>query len=642
MPDKKNTTAEDKLTQLVQWFEEAEEANQDARKLAFRDMDYYDGKQLTPEEASALRKRGQPDTTFNFIGGKIDTMLGLEIQQRSDPKAWPRTPNDEKAAEAATDALRYVEDKEGLDTLFSESYEDLSKGGFEVVEVLVKNTKSGRAEIDLKQPAFDRVFYDPHSTKREFSDGRYMGYVLWWDRDQAEKKWPDKKDAIAGTIAEVVGNTTDYDDKPTFKVWARPGDRPRLRIVTIYWKDGEQWHMTKYTKQGVLETDEVPFVDEEGMSVNPMIMQSAYVDRENARYGAVRRLIGPQDEENKRRSKLLHMLTVRQTIAEKGAVDDVAEMKTQLARPDGHIETNPGFDFEIIDQSVQAAGQANLMQYSSAQMEKMGANSSLQGTPEGAPSGRAIALTQQGGLVELTPLSERHRNFKKRVYEAIWQRIRQFWTEERWIRVTDNEDNIRFVGFNRKTTVGEEFARELKEEEGLGDEEIQQALQQAQANGEDLEAEITVNVPAQMDMDILIETAPDTVTIEQEQFAELSKVIGTGLELNDPRMKLLIRASQLRDKNEILEMIDGREQPTDEQKFAQQLQLQDAVTELQKKQAELEKTIAEVEKIRADGVKTITETDAMDGVIDGQLGPPGQLETSDPPPPQNTVFPPTT
>lgn len=613
MPKKPNV-ADENLSQLVNWFEEAEEANEDPRKLSFRDMDYYDGKQLTPEEANALRKRGQPDTTFNFIGGKVDTMVGLEIQQRSDPKAWPRTPNDEKAAEAATDALRYVEDKEGLDTLFTESYEDLVKGGFEVVEVLVKNTKSGRAEIDLKQPKFDRVFHDPHSCRRDFSDGRYMGYVLWWDRDQALKKWPNKAEAIKGTIAETVGTSTDYDDKPSYRVWARPGDRPRLRIVTIYWLDGEQWHMTKYTKQGVLETQEVPFIDEEGMSVNPMIMQSAYVDRENARYGAVRRLIGPQDEENKRRSKLLHMLTVRQTIGEKGAVDDVAEMKTQLARPDGHVETNPGFNFEIVDQSVQAAGQANLMQYSSAQMEKMGANASLQGTPEGAPSGRAIALTQQGGLVELTPLSERHRNFKKRVYEAIWQRIRQYWTEERWIRVTDNEENIRFVGFNRQTTVGEEFVRELKEEEGLSDEQIQQELLTAQQNGENLNAPITVNVPADMDMDILIETAPDTVTIEQEQFAELVKVIGTGLELSDPRMKLLIRASQLRDKNEILEMIDGREQPTEAQQRAQQLAEAQAI-------ADLEKTQSEAEKNRAEGIKKITEVDAMDGLVDGQIGP---------------------
>ena len=598
------------LNRLVDWFEEAEEANEEARQLAFRDIDYYDGKQLTAEECAALRKRGQPDTTFNFIGGKIDVMLGLEIQQRADPRAWPRTPSDAKAAEAATDALRYVERKEDLDTLFSESYEDLAKGGFEVIEVLVRHATNGRAEVDLKQPKFDRVFFDPHSARRDFTDARYMGYVLWWDRDQAEKKWPDKAESIAGTISEV--ETGDFDDRPSHKVWARPGDRPRLRIVTMYWLDGERWHMTKFTRQGVLETDPVPFIDDDGNSVNPMIMQSAYIDRENARYGAVRRLVGPQDEENKRRSKLLHMITVRQTRAEKGAVDDVAEMKAQLARPDGHIETNPGFQFEIIDQSAQAAGQASLMEYSAARMEKIGANAALQGKPDGTPSGRAIILTQQGGIAELTPLSERHRNFKVRVYRAIWQRIRQFWTEERWIRVTDDEDTVRFTGFNRKTTVGAEFARELTEEEGLPPERVEQELQVAREKGENLDAPITVNVPAAMDMDVMIETAPETVTIEQEQFAELANVISSGLELTDPRMKLLIRASQFRNKRELLDLIDGANEPSDAQRAVGEI-------ELATLKAQLDRLIAGTEKTRAEGLKRLTEVDAMDGVIDGQV-----------------------
>ncbi len=65
---------------------------------------------------------------------------------------------------------------------------------------------------------------------------------------------------------------------------------------------------------------------------------SAYVDSENGRYGIVRDMISAQDAVNKRESKLLHQLTSRQTIGIKGAVVSVAEMKRQLALPDGHVE----------------------------------------------------------------------------------------------------------------------------------------------------------------------------------------------------------------------------------------------------------------------------------------------------------------
>jgi len=123
-------------------------------------------------------------------------------------------------------------------------------------------------------------------------------------------------------------------------------------------------------------------------------------------------------------------------------------------------------------------------------------------------------------------------------------------------------------------------------------------------------------------MDIIIEDAPDTVTLQQEQYDELVKIIGSGLEMNDPRMKLLIRGSQLRNKAELLEMIDGGDEPTDEQKFAQQIELETLQKNLEKLTAEVEKINSETEKNRADGVKTITEVDAMDGVIDGSIGPP--------------------
>ena len=35
---------------------------------------------------------------------------------------------------------------------------------------------------------------------------------------------------------------------------------------------------------------------------------------------------------------------------------------------------------------------------------------------------------------------------RSRLHEATWLRIRQFWTSEKWIRVTDDEKNTRWVG----------------------------------------------------------------------------------------------------------------------------------------------------------------------------------------------------
>ena len=72
-------------------------------------------------------------------------------------------------------------------------------------------------------------------------------------------------------------------------------------------------------------------------------------DVDNQRYGMVRGLISLQDEINKRRSKALHLLSVHQVIAEKGAVQDVDKARRELARPDGFIEVaSQGMRFEVL------------------------------------------------------------------------------------------------------------------------------------------------------------------------------------------------------------------------------------------------------------------------------------------------------
>ena len=117
-----NIDDDEGLTQLRTWFEDAEEATQQARKNSERDRDYYDGRQFTAEELKILRDRGQPDIVINRIQPKVNFLLGWEATNRTDPRAFPRTPADEDASEAATDALRYVHDQGDLQTMFSDAW----------------------------------------------------------------------------------------------------------------------------------------------------------------------------------------------------------------------------------------------------------------------------------------------------------------------------------------------------------------------------------------------------------------------------------------------------------------------------------------------------------------------------------------
>ncbi len=113
------------LSQYVQEFESAEQETQSAREKAERDRDYYDEKQLTADEIAELKRRGQPVVISNRIKRKVNSLMGLEKQTRKDPKAFPRNPDDEQSAAAATDAIRYVCEDSRWDDKRSECAKEL-------------------------------------------------------------------------------------------------------------------------------------------------------------------------------------------------------------------------------------------------------------------------------------------------------------------------------------------------------------------------------------------------------------------------------------------------------------------------------------------------------------------------------------
>jgi hypothetical protein len=76
-------------------------------------------------------------------------------------------------------------------------------------------------------------------------------------------------------------------------------------------------------------------------------------------------------------------------------------------------------------------------------MEADGVNPELAGRTDQAISGRAFMARQQGGLTQLAHIYSRLLTGKKRVYRQMWARIRQLWTEQKWVRVTDNDDAVR-------------------------------------------------------------------------------------------------------------------------------------------------------------------------------------------------------
>lgn len=602
-PERKESTA-DELFERVREFENSEQVTRPAREKSELCRDYFDDKQLTEEQEKALKARGQPVVVFNEIKPKVRTMLGLEKQTRKDPRAFPRNPDDEDAARAATDAIRFVCDSARWDDKRSKAAKNLAIEGTAIVMVGAKGVKGG-IDPDIRQIPWDRFYADAHSSEDDYSDAAFKGTVVWMDLEDAVARYPDAKAALTSTWQDSRTVET-YDDKPKWNLWA-DYKRKRVRLCEHYYNDGG-WKFCIFTQGGfVVEPQDSPYLDEDGKPECPIHAISLYVDRDNNRYGEVQSMLSPQDEINKRRSKALHLTNSRQIRVSPSVAVDPNQVRTELSRADGVFIGEPG-DVEILGTNDMAMGNLNLMQDAREHIHRTGANNALAGKDTSNQSGRAIVAQQQGGMTEAADFLDAIRRLSLSVYNAVWNRVRQYWKAERWLRVTDNENNVRFVGLNRPVTALQAMAKQMGVEKDQlpqlqqaaqqGDQQAAMVLQQLQAFAQDPRSQQVVameNNVTQLDVDIIVDEGIDTPTAQAEQFDVLAKMMPAlgPLGQSPEVLKMLIQASSLRDKQQLLETLDkAMQQPQADPQQALAMQAQAA-----QQQAQFEGEI-EIEKAK--------------------------------------------
>jgi hypothetical protein len=509
----------------------------------------------------------------------------LERQGRTDPKAYPRSQSKEADANAATDALRYVSDDQDIGHQEIARVREHADRGFGGVEVTVGKVK-GQIDPKIIHICWDRLYADPHSAAHDYSDASFNGYVTWMDVDTPSANGT-RKDIIDATMSRGASSAFDsYDDKPKWANWSDP-KRKRVRINTHYHMVDGVWHRCVFTLAGELEESKPSvFIDEDGNPENPLIMESAYIDRDNDRYGIVRDMIPLQDEVNKRRSKFLHMVSTSNKVrVSPGVAMDAETIRREWARPDGVFVGEQG--------EVEELGNLNRRRASSSFSPTPG-NAEGQHRPQRddagqdreQPVGESLLALQQAGMTEMTPLLDNLRHFNLRLFRQIWNRIRQFWTAERWIRVTDDENNIRFVGLN--VTQGHVAMQKLGDAVKEGKLPIEQARQYEQQIVMDPAMQQPANHVAELDVDVEIDEVNETPSLQAEQFEQLVQFIPMFGQPPPPEIvELVIAASSFRDKQRLMDIVEKMKEAAQQPNPMQEIQVKGAQAEVAGKEADV-------------------------------------------------------
>lgn len=612
------------LDALKRMYVESQTETYEGRQSQDNDRKRYYGVQWTRDELRILKKRKQPDNVWNITRLAVNGTLGVIKQGATDPRAFPRNPQDEDAADVATKSLRYIADKADFDAKkLDVAFDYLVPGnGAAIIEV------EEDGNVTFNQIKWEEFFYDPRSRRQDFSDARFMGMAKWQWADDVKAEYPDNKtdvdacfagqgfgfDEITQDKPRTAGNTVAWVDKR----------QKRIMVVEIYYREKSQWMRCKFVSGGVLESGVSPYVNDRKQPICPIEAQSCYVDTDNNRSGIVRDLRGPQDEINKRSAKLLHELNTRQVQeSQPGAgMGEKDEVRDEAARPDGVLPSG----WQIVPRQDVITGQVQLLRDAQAMAERFSPNPAILGRQGENQSGRSNLIRQQAGLTEQAVLFGGVEEWELRVYRQFWWRAKQFWTGPMFVRMTDDEGSPQFIGINQPPEGGVPLPDMQAQPNEQG--HYPQLMQGGKPAFQMPDGAVVLgyeNAVAELDVDIILDTIPDTANVQQEQFETLAKL--AEMYPNDVTFDDVLELSAMPNKRPLLEKRKARKEEAANAQQGPERQIAEAhaVAEVENKKAD---TAVKLSTANLNAAKTRTETlkpetEALKAAATASSPPPG-------------------
>lgn len=595
---------------LKKMVDDFRDGTQISRVIGEQGRRYYDGDQLDEPKARALKRSRQPRVIRNEIKPAINGLLGVLQQARVDPKAYPRNPQNEEQADVATKALRFVGDK----NKFHKTKIDVAENH------LIEGVCAAIVSVDdnsdplITQIREDEWIYDPRSRNANFSDAYYKGVGKWMYEGDVAAMYPHFADDLARCYSTGWGQDMGLDrpEKPDqiSTNWLDKAKR-RIYLVELYHRE-DVWMRSVFYVGGVLEQDVSPYVDDNGDPRCPIVMGSCFIDIDNQRYGLTRSMLSPQDELNAYSSRALHLANSRQImVADPNVPPDVSaeEAKREAAKPDGAI---PGGWTPVPTQDLMQGIQMMIADARQALVRQAPTPAVLSDASTASASGRAKLIQQQAGMTEIARALGRLEDWEGEVYDNVWLCLKQFKTEPWWVRITGSEGKQDFLPVNQPADMN-------------GQPVPPEVMQVMQAQG--IAPPQIMNNLATMDIDIEVETVPDTANLQAEQFEALSPMLPALAAAIGPEasFKVGLALSSISDKQAVRDIIEeakGGDDPAAQQQAQMQAQMQEMQQQIAMltAQANIRQVNAKAERDEAEA--RATEADTVLKAAQFQMGQP--------------------
>lgn len=595
------------------------------------------GDQWLQQDLNTLELQRRPAITINKIGATVQTLLGEQIQNRTEVLFRPSAGASSDTADALSKVWMQISQNNQLPWVRSEVFSDglVRSRGFYDVRMDFNDSMQGEiriCQLNSKNVVIDpdAEEYDPDSWNDVFITKwlTYQDIAILYSEDDATylkdkegSAYPYGYDSIervrdrfAGIIplGGYYGIADDAGVRRNIRVLERqyrkldkqlhfvdvengdmrpvPVDWDRNRIALLLEKTGgklstmkKQVKRIRWTVSAdncVLHDDWSPY---KHFTVVPYFPNFRY----GRTVGIVENLLGPQEILNKVSSQELHIVN---TTANSGWVVEqdslinmtIEELETKGATTGLVVEYKKGAQPPEKIQPNQTPTGLDRISYKAEEHIKTISNvsDSMQGNDREDVAAKAIAYKQQRSSVNHTKVYDNLERTDWLLARNCLDLIQNYYTEERLINITHDD-----------------VTREAE----------QMTVNQFDPVTGAITNDLTIG-----EYDIVISSSPFRVSLEDSQFEQARALKELGIAIPD---SVLIENSRLMRRADIIKQMEASANSPEAQK-QKELQMRDMEAEVGKKEAEIGKITAETQQKGADA--QIKANEAMGG-NDGEL-----------------------
>ena len=581
------------------WQEEAKEC-----------YDFYAGNQWAQEDIDILTAQGRPPVVFNRTARTVNSVTGLEVQNRQEVNFFPRQMGSAGKSEMLTGAVKWSRDECDAEDEESEAFEDTVICGMGWTETRLDYETDPEGVILIER--FDPLegIVDHTAKKRNCEDSRYRGRIKTYSVEEYKERFPGKEVPKGKFIGSGDEDKEIQDlspggyspDNQTNQVEAKEVqvcqwqyyEIEKIRMVQDEAGKMTEWPeevfkqrkaaldaaKMQYTKQSMpkrvykqcfLNADEI--LEEDECPVNDFTLKiiTGLRDRNsNTWFGIVRPMKDPQRWANKWLSQIQHILNTQaksgKLLWESGAFKNPRKAKEEWASPDAMAELNSGGLAKIlqIQPAAYPQGVDRLLQYALEAINDVpGVNLELMGLANRDQPNVLEQSRKQAGVTILAKFFDSLRRYRKGQGRIHAEFVQQYISDGRLIRISGQ--------------LGPQYVQLIRD-------------------------------PDLIKYDVVVDDAPTSTNMKEKTFGALQAILPMVLQQNIPVPPELLDYAPLPEDliQKWKQFIQKKSQDPMTQKM-QQLGMQAQQADVQSKQADAQAKGAKAKLDEANAYKTIHE-----------------------------------